>query len=354
MIACLRARYQSELDLVNQLMSDEVSQWRWEGLREAERIIRDQLARKGKQLRPLLALIVGETLGARLDRVCAPAASVEFYHLAALVLDDVQDNSAVRRGAPAVHTTATTSMAINIAGTIRSLAYHPIHRCETLRPGEKLGLFRELDIAATELVLGQSIDIGWHLGWYPSYAEFPYGQMIRWKTGSMFGCAAAMGARVADASAEVVDASRRLGVSLGALYQMADDYLDVFGEDRSMHRPKYEDFRGRKMSGPVILLLRTLMSAGCDEDATRVMAAFTNRVALDDWDWLVELMHEHRVGESLRGQCLGQAEALYEQIAEIGADGDQAGLRAILDLIIAPLQAPIRTPAPGHAGQVPW
>lgn len=337
MIANLRARYQQEIDLVDQIMAAEVSHWQWRDLTEAELIIRDQLARKGKQLRPLLALSVGDALGARLDRVCAPAASLEFYHLAALVLDDVEDNSSVRRGTPAVHTTATTSMAINIASTLRSLAYHPIHRSQKLSADEKLSLHRELDSAATELVLGQSIDIGWHLGWYQTQAEFPYDSMTRWKTGAMFGCAAAMGACVAGASPDVVDGARRLGVSLGVLYQVADDYLDVFGDDSQLRRPRYEDFRGRKMSGPVVALLHALSSAGRDEDAERVINVFTTKVPVDDWDWLIAMMDEHRVGEIIRSQFSERAETLAKEMADLFPGGDQDGLQAILELMTARL-----------------
>ena len=350
MIAGLRARYQVQLDNVNLLMTDEVAHWPWAAVSEVEKVIRDQLARKGKQLRPLLALAVADLLGGRLDRVCAPAASLEFYHLAALVLDDIQDNSSVRRGAPAVHTTATTSMGINIASTLRSLAYHPIHRCEELVPGEKLGMHRELDRAATELVLGQSIDIGWHLGWYRSYADFPYDQMVRWKTGSMFGCAAAMGARAANARPAVTDAARQLGISIGALYQLIDDYLDVFGDGRQLQRPKYEDFRGRKMSGPVILLLRTLTSAGCQADADRVGAVFAGGGTGQSWDWLVDMMHARGIGGLLREQLASQAMSIETQMTALRADGDMVGVRMILDLMITPLQDAEPEAGPGQAG----
>jgi octaprenyl-diphosphate synthase len=344
----LRARYRMQLDLVDRIMSDELAAWEWHDLAEAERIIRDQLARKGKQLRPLLTMSVCDALGGRLESVCAPAASVEFYHLAALVLDDVEDNSPVRRGAPTVHTTSTTSMAINIASTIRSLAYHPIHRCETLSAEEKLGLHHELDEAATKLVLGQSIDIGWHLGWYSTHAEFPYDSMLDWKTGAMFGCAAAMGARVAGASAAgasaaILDAVRRLGVSLGALYQVVDDYLDIFGDGSQLRRPKYEDFRGRKMSGPVVELLRELRSGGRDADVEHVLAVFTGRVSEDGWGWLVDLMCERRIGEIIRDQISERTSMLAKEIADLFPDGDQSGLLAILDVLTAASLSTVRT-----------
>lgn len=349
----LRARYQPELDLVSRIMSDEVTQVPWTHLEEVEKIIRDQMAREGKLARPLLALAVADALGARLDRVCAPAASLEFCYLAGLVLNDARGTSAERSDAPdaqAADAAATASMAINIASTIRSLAYHPIHRAETLGPGEKLSLHRELDRAATEHALGQSIDVGWHLGWYRSFEDFPYDQMIRWKTGSMFGCAAAMGARLANARPGVVEAARHIGGALGSLHQMIDDYLDVFGDEEHLQRPKYQDFRDRKMTGPVIVLLRALTSAGSHDDAERVAAAFSAGAQVPDWDWLAEMMGAHGVGEQMRGQFADQAKSIETQMSELSAGGDGSGLGMVLDLVVTPLQlpAPANGPAPGN------
>ncbi len=334
------ARYQPELDLVNRIMSEEVAQVPWANMGEVEKIIREQLARQDPQLRPLLALAVADALGARLDRVCAPAASLEFHHLAALALDDVPGDSSVGSDAPAAHTAEMTNLAINISSTMRSLAYHPIHRAESLGPGEKLSLHRELDRAATEVALGKSIDIGWQLGWYQTYADFPYDQMIRWKTGSMFGCAAAMGARVANARPAAVESARHLGGSLGALHQMVDDYLNVFGEDQYLRRPRYGDFRARKMSGPVVALLRRLTSADRQDEAKRVEAAFASGTDAGGWDWLVELMDAQGIGELLRGQFSDRARSIETHMSELCSGGDAAGLRMVLDLIVTPLRLP--------------
>ncbi len=349
MITDLRARYQPELDLINRIMSDEVTQVPWTHLEEIEKIIRDQMARETKFARPLLALAAADALGARLDRVCAPAASLEFCYLAGVVLDDARDAAPEPPGAQGVNTTATASMAINVASTIRSLAYHPLHRAETLGPGEKLSLHRELDRAATEHALGQSIDVGWQLGWYRSYADFPYDQMIRWKTGSMFGCAAAMGARLANARPGVVEAARHIGGALGSLHQMIDDYLDVFGDEEHLQRPKYESFRARKMTGPVMVLLGTLSSTASHEDAERVEAAFYGGTHIADWDWLVEMMDARGIGELMRGQFADQATSIETQMSQLGAGGDASGLGMVLDLVVSPLRLPdpASEPAPG-------
>jgi geranylgeranyl pyrophosphate synthase len=217
-------------DEVGRCALDELAQWPWHAVPPLRDLIHQQLTTPGKRLRAHLALSTVEALGGDPRRVYAPAASAELYHLAALILDDIEDNSAFRRGAPAVHTTTATSTAINVAATIRSLAYHPVHRSPYLSTEEKYEIHRRLDGAATHLVLGQSIDIGWHNGWYASPAEFPYREMVRWKTGVLFGYSAWCGAYVSGADADTCQAAERFGTAAGALYQMVDDHADGFAE----------------------------------------------------------------------------------------------------------------------------
>lgn len=340
-------RYHRELNRVCQIMLDELAFWDWRDLTPLESIVTGQIRRKGKQLRPRLALAVADHLGGSPERACAPAAGVEFYHLASLVLDDVQDNAEVRRGAPTVHTTATVSMAINAASLIRSLSYHAVHRCQKLSRDEKLTIHREIDDAATRLVLGQSIDIGWHLDWYPAAAAFPYQRMIEWKTGSMFGCAASVGAIAAGAGPAAVDAARDWGIALGSLYQSLNDYLDFFAPDGGLLRPGHEDFRQGKMSGPVVFLLDQIRSRSGQRQADLVSERLASQPQPRDWEWLVGLLEEHRVQESLRHSCLARAEALSRELTGISPAGHPAGLLGLLDAIVAPLHV---SPAePGYA-----
>jgi geranylgeranyl pyrophosphate synthase len=320
----LPERYAEFLDAVGQVMLAELQHWAWPELGPLRRIVEGQVRQVGKRLRPVTALRFAELHGGEPHRVVAAAASVEFYHLAALVLDDVQDNSTVRRGVSAVHTASSVSTAINVAATIRSLSYHPIHRDHDLDTAAKQALHRELDEAATRLVLGQSIDIGWHEGWYGSYLDFPYERMLRAKTGSLFGCAAAMGARIGGAPESEVDAARRQGTALGALYQYVDDYLDVFGGNGVLRRPAYEDFRAGKMSGPVVHLLQALHAAGREPETASVLGRLADRSPAEGWEWLLSLLREHEVEAAMKRELAERAGALAA-----------TGIDDLVDLIMA-------------------
>jgi geranylgeranyl pyrophosphate synthase len=321
---------------VDQLMLAELERWRGDGVERFWGIVNTQVKRHGKQLRPLLSVAVADLLDGDRELVAWAAASVELYHLAALVLDDVQDNSEFRRGFPTVQATSTSSTAINTALFIRSLSYNLIDRHPSQDPGMKLALHHELANAATRLVLGQSIDIGWHEKWYESYRDFPYMQMIEGKTGALFGCAAAMGACAANVGAACIDDARTYGMSFGILYQLINDYLDAFGDPVALGRPAHEDFREGKMTGPVICLLSALDKAGHEDEMKQVLSRLSDRESdAGDWGWILELMREHGVQDRLRDELHHRATDLDR--VSFGSDNSAAndGLRQLVSSTMA-------------------
>jgi geranylgeranyl pyrophosphate synthase len=334
-MADLASRYAALLADIESLMLAELGHWPMAHLPELASIVESQIRHSGKRLRPMLALIVADGAGGELADVVAPAAAVEFYHVASLVLDDVQDNTRVRRGRPAVHVTAGIGTAINVAATVRSLSYHPIHRSGRHEPERKWRLHRELDSAATRLVLGQAVDIGWHAGWYKTFDDFPYEQMLRDKTGALFGCAAAMGAVSAGADDPAVASARAFGQEVGVLYHLVDDFADTFGRSSSPGRPRLDDLRAGKMSGPARQLLTALRASGRDPEARRVAAGLANDHGPppEDVAWLLDLMAELAVEATLRRDIEARADHLRGSDLGTGLRGP--GFDALLDSILA-------------------
>lgn len=321
------------LAAVEQAMLAELDQWRWDSIPRLRHIVETQIRGGGKRMRPLLALAFTDLYGGNSDDVVVPAAGVELYHLASLVLDDVQDDSAVRRGKPALHITTTTSTAINVAAVTCRLSYHPIHRSDRLTPDRKLRLHRELDVAATLLVLGQSIDISWNDGGYAAPGDFPYRDMVRWKTGSLYGCAAAMAAVTCGADA-AVDAAREFGVSFGSLFQGVDDYLDTFGDDQVLRRPRFEDFRGGKLTAPLLCLLDALSVAGRTGDAELVTRRLAERTATGR-DWLLGLLDRYAVADTVRADLSRQAAQLCQLLPDDAPRGRTAAVVDLIDTVMA-------------------
>jgi geranylgeranyl pyrophosphate synthase len=337
MVAVPGLGYAPHLAEVNQIMLSELARWRSTEIERLWSLTQAQLARRGKQLRPLLSLMMTDYLGGEARAVIPAAASVEFYHMASLVLDDVQDHSEIRRGEPTVNASAGPSTAVNVALFVRSLSYHLVNRGTEADSAQQLRIHQELDHAATLLILGQSIDIGWQENWYDSYRDFPYQKMIEGKSGALFGCAAAVGACVSRAGPEAIRAARDYGTAFGALYQLVDDYLDVFGDGTVLRRPKFDDFREGKMTAPVICLLGSLQDEVREKDVELVLAELTDGNPAPDSACLLDLMAKHDVAGKLRKQISGRASRLADPAIRSGRRSCAAGFGQLVELIVAPV-----------------
>lgn len=332
-----RLHYAAHLKRVNDLMVAELAHSSWDAVPQLQALARKHLAREGKQLRPLLTLLFADLFDGDLARAYPAAAAIETYHTASLIVDDIQDNSEFRRGLPCVHVTTSTSTAMNLAGTVRALMYPILYRSPKLTQEEQLYIHQRIDEMAAVVPRGQSIDIGWHEGWYPDYQSFPYDQMIRWKSAAIFGCAAHLGAFLGKSNEADVRHAEDMGVELGVLFQMVDDYLDIFGDPVTMRRPLFNDFREGKVTYPVIALLDRLSAASDDTMVARMLESLAERNALrQDWRWLVQLMNEHDVPGGLLLVFARKAQHARQNIAALGPKNKaKVRVQSFLDQVLA-------------------
>lgn len=176
----------------------------------------------GKRLRPVLALICG-ACGGSAERALHAAAGVELVHCFSLVHDDLPalDNDILRRGKPTVHVKFGEPLAILVGDLLLSLAHETI-AADT----NSAQLSRELAIATREMIDGQVIDT---LGDAEPDAE-PLASLERMhakKTGALLTAAARMGAISAQASPDYLEAATSYARSIGLMFQIVDDLLDV-------------------------------------------------------------------------------------------------------------------------------
>ncbi|HKY91313.1 MAG TPA: polyprenyl synthetase family protein, partial [Nevskiaceae bacterium] len=104
----------------------------------------------GKRLRPLLVYAAGETLGAPMADLDAPACAVELIHAYSLVHDDLpaMDNDDLRRGRPTVHKQFDEATAILVGDGLQALAFHVLTRCEEIDAARRLRMIDALSYAA--------------------------------------------------------------------------------------------------------------------------------------------------------------------------------------------------------------
>jgi geranylgeranyl pyrophosphate synthase len=202
-----------------------------ERLREA---MRYSVLGAGKRLRPTLVYLTGESLGATLESLDAPAAAVELIHVYSLVHDDLpaMDDDDLRRGRPTCHKAFDEGTAVLVGDALQALAFAVLAN-EPLRADTaqaRLEMIRVLARATGTggMAGGQAIDLA-AVGQVLTVAGIE--EMHRRKTGALIECSVLLGALAAGvASGPQLACLERFGAEVGLAFQIQDDILDVEGD----------------------------------------------------------------------------------------------------------------------------
>ncbi|MFI7483658.1 polyprenyl synthetase family protein [Kocuria sp. M1R5S2] len=246
-----------------------------EAVRSADQLAdvtsRHLLQAGGKRVRPLLTVLAGEIGGGVNDAVLEAAAVVELTHLATLYHDDVMDSAPLRRGVATAQTVWGNSVAILTGDLIFARASSMV---------SDLGQ-RALKIQADtfeRLVLGQLHEtVGPADG--EDHLEHYLG-VLAGKTGSLIAACGHFGTVLAGAGQEVVDVMVDYGEKVGIAFQLADDVIDVTGEDDVSGKSPGTDLREGVPTLPVLLLRR--MAQDGDADARRAVELLDADLASDE------------------------------------------------------------------------
>ena len=213
-------------------------------LAEADRIYNAELASKSVYVARLVEHC-SELQGKRLR-----PAVVEMIHTATLVHDDILDEALVRRHASTVNAEWGNESAVLIGDYLFTHAFHLAASLETTLACRLIG-------RATNLVCeGEMQQVG-NRG-NLSLDETSYYEIVRGKTAELTAVACRLGAHYAGATSEVVDAMDGYGRDLGVAFQIADDVLDIWGEERTTGKTLGTDMEKQKLTLPLIRLLATL------------------------------------------------------------------------------------------------
>ncbi|MBR2063744.1 MAG: polyprenyl synthetase family protein [Bacteroidales bacterium] len=180
----------------------------------------------GKRIRPRLCLTTYSLYKDSFNEgILSPAAALEVFHSFTLIHDDIMDKADVRRGVPTVYRKWDENTAI-LSGDVMSIeSYKFIAKA----PAEMLPKALELfSTTAAEVCEGQQYDMDFEDMEYVPMSD--YLKMIGLKTAVLIACSAKMGAIIAGASDNDCDMLYRYGYDLGLAFQIADDWLDTYGD----------------------------------------------------------------------------------------------------------------------------
>jgi len=223
----------------------------------------DLLDRGGKRWRPAFMLMVYEAIsGWDAREVLDFAVIPEVIHNGTLIVDDVEDDSELRRGKPCVHRIYGTDIAINAGNTMYYLPLTVVLRSDKLDERTKLRIYEMYIQEMLRLSFGQAMDIAWHRGIRGAdVSEEQYLQMCAYKTGTLARFAAKLGAILAKAPDWQVESIGRFAEAIGVAFQIQDDILNITGDPEAYGKEWGGDITEGKRTLMVIYTLRRASEA---------------------------------------------------------------------------------------------
>lgn len=208
----------------------------------------------GKRIRPALVLLTSKFPGTSLERVIPVAVAVELIHMATLVHDDVVDKATVRRGLPTVNAKWSNQISVLTGDYLFAKAFSIL--AQTGNP-------RVVQIMADvvyEMSRGEIAQIASYF--QAGQSEAQYYERIAQKTGYLIAECCRLGAIVAGANEQAVQALYDYGMGVGLSFQIADDLLDFHGSAAKVGKPVCGDLKTGILTMPVIHALSHSPQAG--------------------------------------------------------------------------------------------
>jgi geranylgeranyl pyrophosphate synthase len=201
------------------------------------------LAAGGKRVRPTISLLVGNMLGAPLEKLVTLGAAVELLHTATLVHDDLIDGSLLRRGMPTLN--ARWSPPATVLTGDFLFARAAITAAET----DYLPLMKLFSETLATIVNGELTQMFTSRG---LINRDNYYKRIYAKTASLFEMTSRAAAMVSPVDESVVELMRDFGYQIGMAFQIVDDILDFNGDQNAVGKPLGSDLLNGLVTLPAI------------------------------------------------------------------------------------------------------
>lgn len=242
--ACVQAAYGAGLDDYAHMLAYHLG---WEGEGAGPKA-------QGKRVRPMMVLLSAAAAGGDWAAALPASAAVELVHNFSLIHDDIQDNSALRRGRKTLWVKWNVAQAINAGDALFALAHLALKRLDgRVPPDRALAAHRILPLASLTLTQGQYLDLSYETR--DDLTPADYWPMIRGKTGALLAACAELGAALAGAPTDRLASYRRFGELVGLAFQVYDDYLGIWGDAALTGKSAESDLLAGKKSLPVLYAL---------------------------------------------------------------------------------------------------
>jgi geranylgeranyl diphosphate synthase type II len=199
----------------------------------------------GKRIRPALTLMSYNIFREDVEPAVKAALGLEMLHNFTLLHDDLMDEADKRRNKPTVHIKWNNNVAILSGDAMLIAAYQFIGETPEPYLRKILGLFSQ---TALKICCGQQYDMEFEKR--DDVSEDEYIEMIRLKTAVLIACCLKTGAIIGGASEKDAEHLYRFGIFIGLAFQLQDDLLDVYGDEKTF---------GKNIGGDILCNKKTFL-----------------------------------------------------------------------------------------------
>jgi len=269
-----------------------------------QEVVRWQVECGGKRIRPALTLLFAKAVGKKSEQdpsILAAAAGIELIHNFSLIFDDIIDQGNIRRGKKTTRAEFGDEMAILAGIQHRESIYHAARATGSKYYPRVSQIFSE---SISQMAEGERLDILFEqkkrsydyfvTHQYNQVTEEEYLNMVWGKTGSLIRASCLLGTVVGDGTEEQIQAAGEYGTTLGYAFQIMDDYLDLFADER-LGKTIGKDILERKLGN--LVLIKALQNL--DEQKQRALLD-TIRGDLSDSERVTKAMNLINEGDGAR------------------------------------------------------
>ncbi|MBC8259874.1 MAG: polyprenyl synthetase family protein [SAR324 cluster bacterium] len=268
--------------------------------------------RGGKRFRPALVLLSCELFGGDPEDALTSAVALELFHNFALIHDDIEDESLLRRGTPTLHLQYGIALALNSGDALLGLVHEILLENHLRLEGTlALKIHRQLNKVMQATFEGQALDIGWVVNKvFPDRAE--YREMISRKTGWYSGKGPCQcGALIAGASKTELEIIGSFGEAIGIGFQVRDDLLNLTEESETVAPNAGAGGYGKERGGDIAEGKRTLITiellerlpAAEAEELRSILLAERDQVTESEINWCIEKAKNSGALDSVADYC---------------------------------------------------
>lgn len=276
----------------------------------------------GKRLRPILTLLACDLFDEDAKSALSASLAIEVFHNFTLVHDDIMDQANLRRGKETVHAKWNENTGILSGDAMLIISSQLLEKYEGEIYKKLTSLFNK---TALEVCEGQQYDIDFETRNDVNLSE--YIKMITYKTAVLVACSLKMGAIIANAIPKDIEYIYDFGLNLGIAFQLQDDYLDTFGDEKTF---------GKKIGGDILenkktyLYIYVLKNASKNDAAILVKLYSNNDKTTKKIQLVTDLFLKYKIKEIIKNEINNYTEKAFKCLEDTTLNAEKKELLQVL------------------------